>query len=85
MAILVLLPLASPGDIVQLHLDNTTNLFFIGRMGGTHSVQEKPIVVVSSHPKNAHNPPSSVAHLRGEQKGQFSQETQSKEVGLQTS
>ena len=33
-----LLELASPGDVVQLHLDNITAIAFIRRTGGTHSL-----------------------------------------------
>ena len=33
-----LLQLASPGNIVQLHLDNITAFAFIRKIGGTHSV-----------------------------------------------
>ena len=32
-----LLELASPGDVVQLHLDNITAIAFIRKMGGTRS------------------------------------------------
>ena len=33
-----LLQLASPKDVVQLHIDNITNIAFIKGMGGTHSL-----------------------------------------------
>ena len=33
-----LLELASPGDVVQLHIDNITAIAFIRKMGGTRSL-----------------------------------------------
>ena len=33
-----LLELASPGDVVQLHIDNIMAITFIRKMGGTHSL-----------------------------------------------
>ena len=41
-----LLQLASPGDIVQLHLDNMTAITFIRKKGGTRSLS----LCMESHP-----------------------------------
>ncbi len=38
-----LLELASPGDVVQFHIDNMMAITFIRRLGGTHSLTLKQL------------------------------------------
>ena len=83
-----LLKLASPGDVVQLHLDNTMAITYKredGRNPLHLFVQGRPSGMASSHQEEFHSSPPYVDFHSWEHRGGFPQQTQAVEVGFQTS